>query len=576
MQLDLSIFNPKAKPLIGLDISSSAVKMVELSGNAKDGFRVERYTIEVLSRDVIADGNIVNLEAAAESVKRAWKRMGTSTRQVAMALPAAAVITKKIIVPAGQREEELEVLVESEANQYIPFALEEVNLDFQVIGPAPSSPDEVEVLIAASRKEKVEDRVAVAEAAGLKAAVMDVESYAALSAFELIERQLPDQGKNQVVAIVDIGANVTNLTVMRNGQQVYAREQAFGGAQLTQDIVRQYGMSFEEADAAKRNGGLPEDYEAELLRPFMESLCGALGCELPLPRNAAELGIEPGGKLRFLPRFAPRAGEGQRTIGNRMFRFQQQHFGKQRMGRRIVGLGGDHLPQRAVRGGERYRAAIAHEDARGKIMVIDRRKRGHSVRGRPARAAAEACRDRRRDAALHLEEIVGPLVEAIRPDQQAVRHPRQPHDHAQARPIRLHGAVEHVSGVHAPRIGQQIASGTELVRREPAEHLHAGLVRKPVLNLVGNAGGDILIAARERRERHDRNGWNGRRAHALVKEDGVSTREQQDQAETGSQYRPADAQPPCRRLRPWVGLHGRGVRRVSARHLDSSIPAAGR
>lgn len=272
MQLDLSIFNPKAKPLIGLDISSSAVKMVELSGNAKDGFRVERYTIEVLSRDVIADGNIVNLEAAAESVKRAWKRMGTSTRQVAMALPAAAVITKKIIVPAGQREEELEVLVESEANQYIPFALEEVNLDFQVIGPAPSSPDEVEVLIAASRKEKVEDRVAVAEAAGLKAAVMDVESYAALAAFELIERQLPDQGKNQVVAIVDIGANVTNLTVMRNGQQVYAREQAFGGAQLTQDIVRQYGMSFEEADAAKRNGGLPENYEAELLRPFMENL----------------------------------------------------------------------------------------------------------------------------------------------------------------------------------------------------------------------------------------------------------------------------------------------------------------
>jgi len=272
LQIDLSIFNPKAKPLIGLDISSSAVKMVELSGNAKDGYRVERYTVEVLPKDVIADGNIVNLEAAAESVKRAWKRMGTSTRHVAMALPAAAVITKKIIVPAGQREEELEVLVESEANQYIPFALEEVNLDFQVIGPAPSSPDEVEVLIAASRKEKVEDRVAVAEAAGLKAMVMDVESYALLASFELIERQLPDQGRNQIVAIVDVGANVTNLTVMRNGQQVYAREQAFGGGLLTQDIVRQYGMSFEEAEAAKRSGGLPENYEAELLRPFMESL----------------------------------------------------------------------------------------------------------------------------------------------------------------------------------------------------------------------------------------------------------------------------------------------------------------
>lgn len=272
MELDLSILNPKAKSLIGLDISSSAVKMVELSGSAKDGFRVERYTVEVLPKDVIVDGNVANLEMAAESVKRAWKRLGTSTRQVAMALPAAAVITKKVIVPAGQREAELELLVESEANQYIPFALDEVNLDFQVIGPAPSSPDEVEVLIAASRKEKVEDRVAVAEAAGLKAVVMDVESYAALAAFELIEKQLPEQGLNQVVAILDIGANVTNLTVMRNGQPVYTKEQAFGGSLLTQDIVRQYGMSFEEADAAKRAGGLPENYEAELLRPFMENL----------------------------------------------------------------------------------------------------------------------------------------------------------------------------------------------------------------------------------------------------------------------------------------------------------------
>lgn len=272
MQLDLSILNPKAKPLIGLDISSSSVKMVELSGGAKEGYRVERYTIEVLPRDAVADGNIVNLEAVTDSVKRAWKRMATSTRQVAMALPAAAVITKKIIVPAGQREEELELLVESEANQYIPFALEEVNLDFQVIGPAPSSPEEVEVLIAASRKEKVEDRVAVAEAAGLKAVVMDVESYAALAAFELIERQLPDRGQNQIIAILDIGANVTNLTVMRNGQQVYAREQAFGGNQLTQDIARQFGMSVEEAEGAKRSNSLPENYEPELLRPFVESL----------------------------------------------------------------------------------------------------------------------------------------------------------------------------------------------------------------------------------------------------------------------------------------------------------------
>ncbi|HRD93378.1 pilus assembly protein PilM [Accumulibacter sp.] len=272
MQLDLSIFNPKARSLIGLDISSSSVKMVELGSDAKGAYRVERYAIEVLPRDVVSDGNIVNLEAAAESVRRAWKKLGTVTRQVAIALPASHVITKKIIVAAGQRDEELEVLVESEANQYIPFALEEVNLDFQVVGPAPSSPDEIEVLIAASRKEKVEDRVAVAESAGLKPVVLDVESYAVLAAFELIEKQLPDGGKGQIIALIDVGANVMNLTVLRNGQQLYVREQAFGGNQLTQDAARLFGMSFEEAEAEKRRNTLPEQYETELLRPFLDAM----------------------------------------------------------------------------------------------------------------------------------------------------------------------------------------------------------------------------------------------------------------------------------------------------------------
>jgi len=272
VRLDLSIFNPKARPLLGLDISSSAVKMVELTANGKEGYRVERYAIEVLPKDAVSDGNIANLEGVVDAVKRAWKRMATSTRNVAMALPASAVITKKVIMPAGLREDELEVQVETEANQYIPFSIDEVNLDYQVIGPAPAVPDELEVLIAASKKERVEDRIAVAEASGLKATVMDVESFAALAAFELIERQFPEGGRNQVVALIDAGANVMNLTVLRNGQQVYAREQAFGGGQLTQDIARHYGMSYEEAEAAKRAGNLPEGYETELLTPFMENL----------------------------------------------------------------------------------------------------------------------------------------------------------------------------------------------------------------------------------------------------------------------------------------------------------------
>jgi len=272
LQIDLSIFNPKARPLIGLDISSSSIKMVELSDAGKGVFCIERYVIEPLPRDAVVDGNIANIDLVSESLGRAWKRLGSSTKNVALALPTAAVITKKIIVSAGLREQELELQVESEANQYIPFALEEVNLDFQVIGPAPSGPDEVELLIAASRKEKVEDRVACAEAAGLKPLVMDVESYAAQAAFELVETQLPDGGKDRLVVMVDIGANVMNVTVLKNDQSIYTREQAFGGGQLTQDIMRTYGMSVEEAETAKRNNSLPENYETELLRPFMDSL----------------------------------------------------------------------------------------------------------------------------------------------------------------------------------------------------------------------------------------------------------------------------------------------------------------
>ena len=272
MQLDFSLFGSRSRSLIGVDLSSSSVKMVELGSDGKKGYRVERYTTEILPRDAVADGNIVNLEASAETVRRAWKKLGASTRDVAIALPASHVITKKIIVPSGQRESELEVLVESEANQYIPFALEEVNLDFQIIGPAPSSPDEIEVLIAASRKEKVEDRVAVVESAGLRPVVMDVESYAQQASFELIEKQLPESGKGQIVALIDIGANLMNLTVLRNGQQLYVREQAFGGNQLTQDIARLFSLTFEEAEADKRRNNLPENYESELLKPFVESM----------------------------------------------------------------------------------------------------------------------------------------------------------------------------------------------------------------------------------------------------------------------------------------------------------------
>ena len=161
--IPLDFLRAGTPPLIGVDISSSAVKMVELSElPKKNGYVVERYAIEALPKDAVIDGNINNLEAVSETLERALKRMGTRIRNASLALPAAAVITKKILLPSGLREDDLEYQVESEANQYIPFAMEEVNLDFQVIGPAPGNADDDEVLLAASRKANVEDRVAAA------------------------------------------------------------------------------------------------------------------------------------------------------------------------------------------------------------------------------------------------------------------------------------------------------------------------------------------------------------------------------------------------------------------------------
>src|SRR5947207_13459961 len=262
----------KSPPLIGVDISSSALKMVELSETGRGSYRLERYAIEPLPKDVVADGNISNMDQVAEALRRGWKRLGSRNRNVAMALPAAMVITKRIIVPAGQQEEELELTVEAEANQYIPFALDEVNLDFLNPGPAATGTDEVEVLIAASRKEKVEDRVAAAEAAGLRPRIMDVESYATQETFQLIGPSLPANGRDQNIALVDIGSHVCHFYVLRNNQFLFSRDQAFGGNQLTQDIQRAFNLSAEEAESAKKNQGLPENYDSDVLQPFMETL----------------------------------------------------------------------------------------------------------------------------------------------------------------------------------------------------------------------------------------------------------------------------------------------------------------
>jgi type IV pilus assembly protein PilM len=270
--LKFDFFNESTPPLIGVDISTSAVKMVELSAHGKGGYRLEGYSIAAIPKDAIVDGNITGLEQVSDAVKLAWKLLGTREKRAALALPSAAVITKKVLMSADLRETEMETQVEAEANQYIPFPLEEVNIDFQVIGPAPNSADEVEVLIAAARKEKIEDRIAAAEDAGLKVTVMDVDAYATEAAYSITATQLPNGGKDQTVMIVDIGAVMMHINVLHDNVSVYTREQAFGGAQLTQEIQRRFGLSIEEAEIAKRKGGLPDSYEIEVLQPFMQSL----------------------------------------------------------------------------------------------------------------------------------------------------------------------------------------------------------------------------------------------------------------------------------------------------------------
>lgn len=259
-------------PLVGIDISTSSVRLVELAQVGKGAdYRLERYAAEPLPRNAVTDGNIENMDQVVEAVRRVWKKSGTRARHVALGMPPASVITKKIILPAGMSEDQLEIQVESEASQYIPFALDEVSLDFDVIGPAANSVEDIEVMLAASRREKVEDRVAIAEASGLKATVMDIESYAARAALDRVVAQLPDGGAGQVVALFQIGAHVTQISVMLDGATVYEREQPFGGNTLTQDIVRTYGLSFDEAEARKKTGDLPDNYHTDLLTPFLES-----------------------------------------------------------------------------------------------------------------------------------------------------------------------------------------------------------------------------------------------------------------------------------------------------------------
>ncbi len=266
----VALFSTKTPPLIGVDISSTAVKLLQLT-QAGGRYRVEHYAVEPLPPNAVVEKNIVEVEAVGEAIKRALARSGAKTRSAAAAVAGSAVITKVIPMPADLSEDDLESQIQGEANQYIPYPLEEVSLDFEVLGPVKDNPDMMNVLLAGSRTENVDVRVAALDIGGLAAKVVDVEAFAMENAYKLVADQL-SVPKDATVAVVDIGATMTTLIVLKNQRTIYTREQVFGGKQLTDEVMRRYGLSYEEAGLAKRQGGLPESYEIEVLEPFKEAM----------------------------------------------------------------------------------------------------------------------------------------------------------------------------------------------------------------------------------------------------------------------------------------------------------------
>lgn len=261
----------KSSPLLGLDISSSSVKLLELSRSGGH-YRVESYGVEPLPPNAVVEKNITDPEAVGQAIKRLVTREKTPNKNAAVAVAGSAVITKVIEMDSNLRDDDMEAQIRLEADQYIPYPLDEVAIDFEVQGIVEDNAEKAEVLIVACRTENVEMRQAALEAAGLTAKIVDVEAYAMERAYSLIVDQLDKAEQQQTIAIVDIGATMTTLSVLDGGQTIYTREQFFGGKQLTEEIQRRYGLTFEEAGLAKKQGGLPDDYEAEVLTPFKDAV----------------------------------------------------------------------------------------------------------------------------------------------------------------------------------------------------------------------------------------------------------------------------------------------------------------
>lgn len=257
--------------LLGIDISSSTVKLLELIQIPNNNYRVESFAVIPLPAGAIVEKSIKDQGSLATSIKQALIASKSNLLHTAVAVSDSSVITKILPIDASLNEQEIEHQVMLEADKFVPYPLEEVSFDFDIIGPSAKHADYLDVLIAASRAENVQTRIATFKAAGLDLEVVDVESYAVERACSLIADSLPNNGIDQTIAVIDIGSVLTNLTVLHNLRTIFTREEVFGGAQLTKDIQRHYGISYAQAGLAKKTGELPEDYASTVLAPFIES-----------------------------------------------------------------------------------------------------------------------------------------------------------------------------------------------------------------------------------------------------------------------------------------------------------------
>lgn len=242
----------RKKEIVGLDIGSGLVKAVQLSAEPK-GFHLTRFGVVPLGSDIIVDGTIINAGQVNEAIKTLFKENKITAKNVAISISGhASVIIKRITIPE-MTEEELSESIRWEAEQYVPFPIDEVELDFQILSPGKAGSGQMEVLLVAVKKDKINDYVNVTTGAGLIPLIVDADVFALQNMFELNYEQ--ESGKN--IALVNIGASTMNMNIIKDGLSLFTRDSSMGGNQLSESIQKEFGLSYDDAEKVKKGEEFP-------------------------------------------------------------------------------------------------------------------------------------------------------------------------------------------------------------------------------------------------------------------------------------------------------------------------------